>query len=155
MEKKTYTGKIQNIIAILFKMAFEFDPNKVYDLIIQEHPTLRSLQQNKLLWELCSKIGEKTTMAKEDVYINMLKSYGQSDVFTIKKNVRLSHYFKYYEVMEKGQYFNDVIVYRGSSTYTKEEMKLLLDGIKQECDNYDIVTYSREELRLILDKWYG
>lgn len=155
MEKKTYTGKIQNIIAILFKVAFEFDKDKIYDLIIQEHPTIRSLQQNKLLWELCSLIGNKLTMPKEEVYIKMLKSYGQSDVFTIKKNVRLSHYFKYYEVMEKGNYYNDVIVFRGSSTYDKQEMGLLIDGIKSECDQLDIQTYSREELRLILDKWYG
>lgn len=155
MEKQTYTGKIQNIVAILFKVVFSFDQNKIYDLIIQEHPTVRTLKQNKLLWELCSLIGEQTRLPKEQVYENMLKSYGQSDVFTIKNNVRLSHYFKYYEIIEKGQYYSDVLVMRGSSTYSKEEMGKLLDGIKSECDQLGIVTYSAEELRMILDKWYG
>lgn len=46
-----------------------------------------------------------------------------------------------------------MMVYYGSSVYTKDEMKRLLDGLVMEAKELGIETLSDRELSLLKDNW--
>ena len=52
------------------------DSNKVFE--IKEYKEHRSLSQNAYAWTLITQLGNALHKSKEDVYISLLKDYGQS-----------------------------------------------------------------------------
>ncbi|MGN1326719.1 MAG: hypothetical protein ACI4VQ_01340 [Clostridia bacterium] len=151
-------AKIENIIPKLFQL----DRNKLYDIKIEEHKEKRSLNANSYLWLLCTKIANKltnnyVTITKEDVYIKMLKSYGQSLLIPVTLNSKPDGYFKYYDYHGRsilnGKVADWYIVYKGSSEYNTYEMTVLLNGVIEECKNLDIETKSQEEIDSLLGDW--
>lgn len=152
------TAKIENVIPKLFQL----DRNKLYDIKIEEHKEKRSLNANSYLWLLCTKIANKltnnyATITKEDVYIKMLKSYGQSLLIPVTLNSKPDGYFKYYDYNGRsilnGKVADWYIVYKGSSEYNTYEMTVLLNGVIEECKNLDIETKSQEEIDSLLEDW--
>lgn len=110
----------------------------------------RSLSQNGYLWKLVTEIGNKVGESKEKIYKDMLKHYGQSELISMLSNINPSGYIKYYEEFGKstlnGKKFTHYKMYKGSSTYNTLEMKYLLDGVIQECEQLGIPTLSDEEI---------
>lgn len=152
------TAKIENVIPKLFQL----DRNKLYDIKIEEHKEKRSLNANSYLWLLCTKIANKltnnyATITKEDVYIKMLKSYGQSLLIPVTLNSKPDGYFKYYDYNGRsilnGKVADWYIVYKGSSEYNTYEMTVLLNGVIEECKKLDIETKSQEEIDSLLEDW--
>lgn len=152
------TAKIENVIPKLFQL----DRDKLYDIKIEEHKEKRSLNANSYLWLLCTKIANKltnnyATITKEDVYIKMLKSYGQSLLIPVTLNSKPDGYFKYYDYNGRsilnGKVADWYIVYKGSSEYNTYEMTVLLNGVIEECKNLDIETKSQEEIDSLLEDW--
>lgn len=117
---------------------------------IKEFKQHRTLTQNAYLWKLINEIANKVNKSKEEVYLQMLKDYGQSEVVSIKSNINPSGYFKYYEPIGTGfvndNEFTHYKIYKGSSEFTKYEMKILLDGTIQEAENLDIPTLTEEQI---------
>lgn len=113
---------------------------------IKEYKHHRTLTQNSYLWKLINEMANKVNKTKEDVYLQMLKDYGQSEVICMKSNINPSGYFKYYEKLNSRNDFTNYRIYKGSSDFTTLEMKYLLDGVIQECENLGIPTLTEEQI---------
>lgn len=140
-------GNCESIIQWLFTQ----DRSKIFD--IKEHKDKRSLSQNAYAWKLITEIGNVIRLSKEEVYLNMLKSYGQFEVVSILSSINPKGYLKYYEEIGTGEVngkkFTHYKVYKGSSEFDTKEMTIFIDGIIQECNNLGIPTLTPEEIK----KW--
>ena len=117
---------------------------------IKEFKKHRTLTQNAYLWKLVNEIANKVNKTKEDIYLQMLKDYGQSEIISMLSNINPNGYFKYYEPIGTGivnnKEFTHYRLYKGSSEYNTLEMKYLLDGVIQEAENLDIPTLTQEQI---------
>lgn len=131
--------------------------DKILDIEIKEHKEKRSLNANAFLWALCNELGNKLRLSKEEVYFNMLKSYGQSEMVSVLSSANIKGYFKYFEEVGqgkvKGKDFTHYKVYKGSSEYDTKEMSILLDGVVQEAKEQGIQVLSASELDLLKREW--
>lgn len=120
---------------------------------------IRSKNANSLCWALCTEIGNALRKDKEEVYFEMLKSYGQSMMIPVLKGHKPFGYCKYYEYettsVLNGKEADWYKVYKGSSHYDTKEMSILLDGIIQECNQLEIPTITDEEYERLLNGWNG
>ena len=127
------------------------------DAEITKYHQRRSLNANALCWKLCTEIANVLRTDKESVYLEMLKRYGQSDIFSIISEADVTGYFKYYDVLGtgtvKGKEFTHYRVYKGSSEFSTKEMSILLDGILDEAKGLNIPVLSAEEISLIKSAW--
>ena len=106
----------------------------------------RSLSQNAYMWQLINEIGVKVRKSKEEVYLDLLKNYGQGIYVKIRAEINPKNYFKYYT--KEGEDNNCIFykVYRGSSEYDSKEMTILIDGLIQECKQVGIETLTPEQI---------
>lgn len=126
----------------------EQDTSIIWDL--EKHKVKRTITQNAYMWELINQLANKLNKSKEEVYLEMLKDYGVSTIISMLSSIEPSKYFKYYEITGygsiNGKDFTHYKYFKGSSEYDTIEMKHLLDGIIQECENVGIPTLSDEEI---------
>lgn len=139
----------------LINWLYSQEKDKLFE--IKEKKNKRSLNANAYLWVLCTEIANQVRLSKEEVYLNMLKHYGQSEVVSVLSNLNLEGYFKYYEVVGistlDGKEFTHIRVFKGSSQYDSREMSILIDGVVQECNNLGIPTINDEELEKLKVNW--
>ena len=125
------------------------DREKIFE--IKEFKEHRTLSQNSYLWKLINELANKIGISKEDMYLKMLKDYGQSEVISMLSSINPNGYFKYFESIGTGvvnnKEFTHYRIYKGSSEYNTIEMKYLLDGIIQECENVGIPTLTINEIQ--------
>ena len=145
------TGNAQQIIQWLFSQ----DRKKLFD--IKEHKEKRSLNANSYLWALIGQIADVLRASKDDIYMEMLKRYGQSEVVSVLSDIDVSGYFKYYEEFGKsdlnGKSFTHYKIFKGSSEFDTKEMSILIDGVISEAKDLDIETLTPAELALLKEKW--
>lgn len=131
------------------------EPGKLYEL--KERKRKRSLNANAYAWALISEMAEALRASKDDVYLMMLRRYGQSSIISVLENVDLSGFVKYYEVIGRaelqGKKFVHYRLYKGSSEYDTREMALLIDGIVSEAKEMDIETLPEHELERLKEGW--
>lgn len=124
------------------------DKDKLYE--IKEYKEKRSLSQNAYAWKLIMELGNVLRKSKEEVYLQMLKDYGQSTIIVVASDINILGYFKYYEkiksFMNKDKTFDEYKIYKGSSEYDSKEMSIFIDGIVQECQNVGIETLTPDEI---------
>lgn len=124
------------------------DKDKLYE--IKEYKEKRSLSQNAYAWKLITELGDVLRKSKEEVYLQMLKDYGQSTIIVVASDINILGYFKYYEkiksFMNKGKKFDEYKIYKGSSEYDSKEMSIFIDGIVQECKQLGIETLNSDEI---------
>lgn len=130
---------------------YEQDRDKLFE--IKEHKPKRSLSQNAYAWKLITEIGNIVRKSKEEVYFDMLKHYGQSEIVSIISTINPVGYFKYYEAIGTGivnnKEFTHYKIYKGSSEFDSKEMSIFIDGIIQECNQLGIETMTPEEIALL------
>ena len=111
----------------------------------------RSLSQNSYAWKLITEIGDKVNEDKEKVYLDMLVHYGQSELVSVKADINISGYFKYYKEAGKsvlnGVEFKHYKIYKGSSEFDTREMAIFINGIIQEAENLGIPTLTPDQVR--------
>lgn len=128
-----------------------------------EYRNKRSLDANAYAWELLGKLADKLTAgggaaySKDDMYLIMLKRYGQGGIVKIpNKDVeKFKRTWKYCEEHEK-LYDENSAYYRfwvGSSNYDTQEMSLFINGIVDECKEQGIETLPPERLEAMRDEW--
>ena len=127
--------------------------DKDLDVRIEIHREKRSLRANAYFWELCTEIANRLRKSKEEIYINLLRDYGQSEIVYIKSEVNPRKYFKYFEVLGKHKDFTEYRIYQGSSEYNTEEMSILIDGAVQEAKALGIQVLSDSDLALLKEEW--
>ena len=147
------TGKIEKFLPLIFRL----DKDTVYDVKIDKHREKRSLNANAYLWKLVTEIGNVLNKSKEEVYLQMLIDYGQSEMVSILSEIDVKGYFKYYKLagtsILNGKEFNHYKIYKGSSEYDTKEMSILLNGVVQEAKNLGIKTKDDIEVERLLEEW--
>ena len=132
----------------LSQYLWQLDKEKKY--IIEEYKEKRSLSQNSYAWKLITQIANKIRKSKEEVYLQTLEDYGQSEIVSILSSINPSGFFKYFKKIGTGivnnKEFTHYKIYKGSSEYNTKEMSIFIDGIIQECEQLDIPTKSPEEI---------
>lgn len=130
---------------------------KAGDYEIVKQRKKRSNDANALCWKLCTEIANVLRTDKESIYVDMLKDYGQSDIWAASPDTRPEQHFKYFDFFGKrminGKEVYFYTVYRGSSEYDTREMSILIDGIIEEAKALDIEVISEREKSLLLQEW--
>ena len=138
-------GNAEQIIHWLFNQ----DKDKLFE--IKENSKHRSLTSNSYAWHLINELANKLNISKEDMYLKMLKDYGQSTILSIKQEVDISGFFKYYEIIGEselnGKIFCHYKIFKGSSQFDTKEMTVFLNGIIQECESVGIPTLTEEQIK--------
>lgn len=131
--------------------------DKVLTVKIDEYREKRSLNANNYAWKLITEIGNKIRQGKDEIYLMMLKRYGQSDMVSVVADVPVKHYFKYYEEAGEstlnGKLFKHYRVYKGSSEFSTLEMSIFIDGIVSEAKDLGIPTDTPERIARMKDLW--
>ena len=129
-----FEGKITEIIPELLKM----DMDKLYLCEVKEPKSKRSIEQNKMLWQLIHSIAKATHQDDMDVYCGCLEradalsdyiitAYDMED--DLRKCFRGVRFMKKQEV--NGKECNIYKVYIGSSKMNTKEMTELIDTAMQ------------------------
>ena len=145
---------VGNAIQII-QWLYNQDKDKIFD--IKEHKEKRSLNANNYAWKLITEIANVLRKSKEEVYLEMLKSYGQCEMISIVSSVDVKGYFKYYEEAGRsflnGKEFTHYKIYKGSSEFNTKEMSILIDGIVQEAKQLGIETMTPSQLAELKSLW--
>lgn len=132
------------------------DKGDVCNIEIKKYREKRSLNANAYAWVLIEKIANKMKLSKEDIYKRELVDYGtiatDSDgnkvIFSVKADIDVSKYFRYYKYLgdSHDKQFKHYYVIKGSSEYNTEEMTRFIDGIVQDAQMLGIQTMTPEEI---------
>ena len=124
---------------------------------IDEFKEKRSRNANNYAWKLITEIGNVTRQSKEDVYLTMLKRYGQSEMISVLADIPVGRFLKYYEEAGEstlnGKLFKHYKVYKGSSEFDKREMSIFLDGVVAEAKELGIETRTPDEIANLKNLW--
>lgn len=138
----------------------EYQPlekEEILSIEIKKHRNKRSLNANNYCWVLINELGNALNLSKDEVYLTMLKRYGQSELVSILSSINIVGYFKYYEVagttILNNKEFTHYKIYKGSSEYDTKEMSILIDGIVSECKELGIETMDQAELEALKNSW--
>ena len=131
------------------------------DVKITKHRERRSLTSNAYAWVLITKIAQsmQPPLNKNDLYVEMLKRYGQGDIVSIQKErldnvLRAFDYYEFKGIGEvRGKEFHHYMVYVGSSQYNTKEMSVFIDGIVEEAKELGIETMTPDELKKMVGEW--
>lgn len=172
----TFAGLRQDFITgdmeMVFKIHKDFkarakkiaDDSRNLDLnvSIEKYTEKRSLDANAYAWKLLEELAERLTAeggaySKDDMYLIMLKRYGQGGIAKIpnkdiEKFKRAWKYCEEHEIL----YDENAVYYRfwvGSSNYDTQEMSLFINGIVAECKEQGISTETPEQQARLLDEW--
>lgn len=154
---------------LTFKLPHSFDEDELNTFItrnlnktltIKEPTTKRSLDANAYCWVLLQKIAERIGSDKWSVYIEEIKKY--SRVFTHiccreEAIPKIAEEFRAYEIVGDisigSGIGKQIRVYYGSSTFTKEEMQVFLNGVVSDAKELGIKTLEDLELERIVSEW--
>jgi hypothetical protein len=124
---------------------------------IKPYREKRSLNANNYAWKIITEIGNVLRASKDEIYLIMLKRYGQSDLVSVLSHIPVSHYFKYYEEAGEsklnGRLFTHYRVYKGSSEYDSREMSIFIDGVVSEAKELGIQTETPDEIARLKALW--
>jgi hypothetical protein len=124
---------------------------------IAKYRERRSLNANNYAWHLINEIANKVRAGKDEVYLTMLKRYGQSEMISVVAAVDMAGFVKYYEEVGEselnGKLFKHYRIYKGSSEYDKESMAIFIDGIVSEAKELGIPTETPEHIANMKSLW--
>lgn len=125
----------------------------------------RSKTANDFCWALCSDIGKamKPPLTKEEVYRTAIRAVGVYtpvtvvvwDLATIKRRWESHGVGWFGEVVDDAGTGKKLIhLYYGSSTYTVDEMRVLLDWLVDQAEQMEIpIPISKAEEERLLERW--
>ena len=124
---------------------------------VDKYREKRSLNANNYAWKLLTEIGNVLRKDKEEVYLEMLKRYGQSEMISVLSHIPIKQYIKYCEEAGEsvlnGKSFTHYKVYKGSSEFDTKEMSIFIDGVVDEAQSLGIETKTPEELANLKSLW--
>ena len=128
------------------------DADTEYTVSITKKNKRRSLNANAYAWVLCEKIARELSknayISKNDVYKRVIKEAGTFTYLPIKNNA-IGRFFEIWHGHGLGWHAEDagpaktegytiVRAYHGSSVYTVDEMRRLIDALIDECNQLNI-----------------
>lgn len=170
-----FTGRVQTVtkdmVSGKYLVTFTVNENSAIEEVksIQDiekltikavkHRQRRSLDANALLWVCLGKIAETLRTDKWNVYLKMLRRYGQFTYVCVKPGMVEAVKTQWRECEEigkidiNGQEAIQLLCYFGSHTYNTKEFSTLLDGVISEMKELGIQTPTTEEMRRSLEIW--
>lgn len=134
---------------------WQLDKDKLYE--IKEYKEKRSLNANAYAWKLITEIGNVLRKSKEEVYLQMLKDYGQQEMVSVLSSINPEGFFKYYEKagtsVLNNKEFTHYKIFKGTSEYDTKEMSIFIDGVVEEAKQLDIETKTPNELEELKRMW--
>ena len=168
------TGKIQGLaqdfatrrITITLSVNEEAAAKDLYDELheveklsfkIDKYREKRSLNANNYAWKIMTEIANVVRSSKDEVYLEMLKRYGQSEIISVLAHIPIGEYVKYCEEAGEstlnGKLFKHYKVYKGSSEFDSREMSIFLDGVVSEAKEMGIQTMTPDEIAKLKSLW--
>ena len=140
------------------KMLFdELHETEKLSIKIDKYREKRSLNANNYAWKLLTEIGNVLRSSKDEVYLEMLKRYGQSEIISVLAHIPIGEYVKYCEEAGEstlnGKLFKHYKVYKGSSEFDTREMSIFLDGVVSEAQELGIDTMTPDEVAKLKSLW--
>lgn len=135
---------------------------KLLSIEIKEHREKRSLDANSYAWVLIAKIADALRTSKEELYIDMLKKYGQrepklisvvAEAADILYRATNNHCCEVGESDLNGKTFKHLAILIGSSQYDTRHMAILIDGIVSEAKELGIETMTPSEIEAMKSNW--
>ena len=148
-----------------FTAAYEHLKNCEVTVEIKKAHKARSKDANAFCWALCSEIGKAMLppLSKEDVYRDAIKAVGvYSPVDAVVWDVPIirsrweSHGTGWFvEVVDDaGTGKKRLHLFYGTSTYTVDEMRVLLDWLVDQAQQMEIpIPLSKAEEEALLERW--
>lgn len=139
---------IGNAKAIIQWLFDQQDAEKLYE--IKEKKSKRSLTANAYYWSLLNQLASVMRASSEEVHFMMLRRYGVCEVVSVRSDIKVDGYFKYFDVIGKsdldGKEFTHYKIFKGSSEMDSKEFSVLLDGLISECEEVGIPTLTPDEV---------
>lgn len=157
-----HTGKALLTLAVNQKQSAincwdELHTAEKVSIKIDKHREKRSLNANNYAWKLLTEIADIMRLSKEEIYLQMLKDYGQSETISVKAHIPIGEYVKYCEEVGESTLnstlFKHYRVYKGSSEFTKWEMSIFLDGVVAEAKALNIDVRTPDEIANLKSLW--
>lgn len=124
---------------------------------IKQYREKRSLNANNYAWKLITEIANVLRASKEEIYLCMLRRYGQSELISVLSHIPIEHYVRYFEEAGEstlnGKLFKHYRVYKGSSEFDSREMAIFIDGIISEAKNLNIQTETPNQIAEMKARW--
>lgn len=172
------TGRLREIIPVaggewIVSFVTHNNPGTLFDSLKDKDVSVeikraskgRSRDANAFCWALCSEIGRAMTppLDKEDVYRRAIKAVGVYtpvtliawDVPTVKRRWSEHGTGWFAEVVDDaGTGHKLVHLFYGSSTYTVNEMRVLIDWLVDECRQMGLaIPLSQKETDELIERW--
>ena len=124
---------------------------------IKPYRAHRSLNANAYAWKLIGEIADVVRAGKDEIYLKLLRRYGQSELISVLSHVPIENYVKYYEEAGEstlnGKDFTHYRVYKGSSEFDTREMSIFIDGIVSEAKLLGIQTETPNQIAEMKARW--
>ena len=132
-----------------------------YRLKLVKWTEKRSLDANAYAWVLMTKIADAVGSSKEEIYENMLRSYGTIDdelpPIVVHSSADISKFHDHYLWFDSreldGKKFDCYLRIKGSSEMDSREMSHLIDGVVFEAKQLGIETLPPEEIQRMNERW--
>lgn len=156
---KTQTIKVNkdNLIGQLMRISSAVTAAVSNGKDFKQERKKRSLDANAYYWKLLNEIGNVLKKSKDELHIEMLQSYGQHEPVSVRSDIDVMGYFKYYKVNGishvNGKEFTHYLVYKPSSEMDSKEMSILIEGVVQEAQQLGIETLPPHKLAGMIKEW--
>lgn len=138
---------------------FDKTRDKDLNLEIKQHRNHRSKDANALLWECIGRLAMALRADKWDIYLLMLKRYGQYTYIVVPPNAveMVARQWRECEVVGdiniNGRDGVQMLCYYGSSTYDTKQFSVLLDGVISEMKEIGLTAPTSEDMRRSIEEW--
>ena len=138
--------------------------DKLYDLTVKEHQKKRSLDANAYAWVLINKIADVLRITPIEIYRQAIQNVsGNYEVIPVKEEAA-DHFKQIWEAQGLGwpcvdmgkskiDGYRNLRAYYGSSTFSVQQMQVLIDNLVQDCKALDIEVKSDEEIASLMGAW--
>lgn len=138
-----------------------------YTVSITKKNKRRSLNANAYAWVLCEKIARELSknayISKNDVYKRVIQEAGTFTYLPIK-NDAIDRFIEIWQGHGLGWHAEDagpaktegytiVRAYHGSSVYTVDEMRRLIDALIDECNQLNIPIENNDYINSLIQEW--
>ena len=129
----------------------------------------RSNEANAYFWVLCGKLAAKTRQKKEDIYRELIRDIGDNYEILPIRNDAVEKFVSCWgrdadgrkklgwvcDILGESKHegYTKVCAYYGSSTYTTEQMSVLIDRVVFACEEQGIPTATPEQIANMKSLW--
>jgi hypothetical protein len=173
------TGKLKDLMRLaggewVVSFVTRDDPGKLFDSMkdepvdvqIKKASRKRSKSMNDFVWAMCTDIGKamKPPLPKEMVYRQAIRDVGEYEPLPIRADAVETFRERwaskgigwFAEIVDDSKLkgYKLVFAYYGTSTYTSEQLSLVVDYLKQDMENMELpIPISKAEEERLLAKW--